>query len=231
MLATIAIATLAAFAAPAVSDTELAQMRGGFRLPGGLEATMSVQTETSLNGGLLLRSVYRVDQGPPSLQVFAPRIGETVRSQASSGPHSASSTQGAINVNFDRQNGISIVRQMATPTSTISVGTNPASAQNSDGLPPLDLSSGPVETAGGRVSVSDLASGVRTRIEGDGIDASHLFGAAFGSVVSNSGNGRAIDSSTTIALDLRGATALNLGSAMLRAEALGAESVRQLVTR
>jgi hypothetical protein len=231
MITSLAFASAAAFAATAVSDTELSGMRGGFRLPGGLEATMAVQTETSLNGNLLLRSVYKVDQGPPSLQVFAPGIGQIVRSQTTGTSVSARAAQGSISVNFDRQNGISIARQIALPVGGVAVGSGPAPDRSSDALQPLDLSSGPVEAAGGRVSVSDLPQGVRSRIEGDGIDASHLFGAAFGSVVTNTADERAIDSSTTIALDLRGATALNLGSAMLRAEAIGADAVRQLVTR
>ncbi|HEV2567131.1 hypothetical protein [Sphingomonas sp.] len=190
---------------------------------------MTVQTETSVNGGLLLRSVYRVYEGVPSLQVFAPRVGEMVPGQAAG--NTARASQGTVSINFDRQNGISIARQVALPTGSVKVGASGTPTESGDTLPPLDLASGPVETAGGRVSVSELPQGIRSRIEGDGIDASHLFGAAFGSVVANTANERSIDSSTTIAVDLRGATAMNLGSALLRAEAIGAETVRRLVVR
>lgn len=232
MLAPLALISAAAFAAPAVSDTELSGMRGGFSLPGGLEATMAVRTETSVNGGLLLRSIYRIDQGPPTLQLYAPAVGQTVRAQTAGASTLGQGTQGAVRINFDRQNGVSISRQMGMPATSVTVGlANQASEAASDNLQPLDLSSGSVETAGGRVSVSDLPQGVRARIQGDGIDASHLFGAAFGSVVANTANDRAIESATTISLDLRGATPMNLGSSMLRAEGIAADAVRQMVIR
>lgn len=232
MFGSLALATAAAFAVAAVSDAELSDMRGGFSLPGGLEAIMAVQTETSVNGGLLLRSVYRIDQGPPTLQLYAPAVGQTVRAQAAGANAADRGAQGAVRVNFDRQNGFSISRQMGMPTTSVTVGlAKPGTETAPDNLQPLDLSSGPVETAGGRVSVSELPQGVRARIEGDGIDASHLFGAAFGSVVANTANDRAIESATTITLDLRGATPMNLGSAMLRAEGVAADAVRQLVIR
>ena len=207
-------------------------MRGGFRLPGGLDAAMTVQTETSINGALLLRSVYRLEQGPPSLQLYAPAPGDAVRSQGAAASQSGAARQGALSINFDRQNGVSIARQMGTPTTSVTVaGGGPTTAVTPDALQPLDLSKGPVETAGGRVSVSDLAQATRVRIEGDGVDASHLFGGAFGTIVANTANDRTIDSSTTISLDLRGATPFNLGSALLRAESVAADAVRQMVVR
>ena len=220
--------TMSAFAVQPVADAELSAMRGGFALPNGLDVALAVQTETSVNGALLLRSVYRLDQGPPTLQLFAPRGGDTVRGQSvTAGERSV--VPGAVSVAFDRQNGISIARQM--PTAIGSVAVRAAARDVGDAGPPLDLSNGPVETPGGRVSVSPLALGVRARLEGDGIDASHVFGAAFGSVVANTASERTIESATTVALDLRGVTATNLGSARLRAEAIAGDAVRQLVTR
>lgn len=231
MLLLLTLAASAAYAPVPVPDPHLAEMRGGFALPGGLQASMAVRTETSVNGALLLRSVYRLNEGAPSLQVFAPRAGETVRGGAAV-EATGRALQGSVNVNFDRQNGFSIARQMTSPVAGLTVASGAAAAQaQATDLPALDLSNGPVETAGGRVSVSDLPQGVRTRIEGDGIDASHLFGGAFGTVVANTANARDIESATTIGLELRGATPLNLGSALLRAESLAADAVRQMVTR
>jgi hypothetical protein len=224
------ITASAAFAAQPITEAELSNMRGGFSLPGGLEATMAVRTETSVDGGLLLRSVYLVDRGAPSLQLFAPRTGEAVRGQSAATASPDRALQGSVRINFDRQNGVSISRQMAMPAASVTVGAS-APKPTSDSLQALDLSDGPVDTPGGRVSVSQSDTGVRSRLEGDGIDATHLFGNAFGAVVANTANNRVIDSSTTITLDLRGATPLNLGSAMLRAEAVAADAVRQLVVR
>lgn len=231
MLLALALAA-AAFASEPVSDAELSTMRGGFSLPGGLDVAMAVQTETSLNGNLLLRSVYKVDQGLPALQIFAPRVGETVRGTNVTAADQGDALQGRVSINFDRQNGVSISRQATTPIANVTVGSAaPTQEEAADGLQPLDLSSGPVETAGGRVSLSSLPAGARARIEGDGIDVSHVFGAAFGAVVANTGSDRTVDTSTTLTLDLRGATPFNLGSSLLRADALGAEAVRQMVVR
>jgi hypothetical protein len=227
LLAALSLST-AAFAAPPVADDDLSEMRGGFALPGGIDVAMAVQTETSVNGALLLRSVYRLDQGAPTLQVYAPRTGEQIRGQ-SVAVGDRTNVPGAVSVAFDRQNGVSISRALPTSVGSVAVGSGKTVA--SDAGPPLDLSNGPVETAAGRVSVSPLALGVRSRIEGDGIDASHVFGAAFGSVVANTANERVVESATTLMLDLKGATPMNLGSAVLRAEALAADSVRQMVTR
>lgn len=192
---------------------------------------MAVQSETSLNGNLLLRSVYRVDKGQPELRVYAPRPGETIHAASAASGARTDPLQGSIAVNFDRQGGVSITRQTAMPVTSVTIGSTPADPGNADDLQPLDLSHGPVDTAGGRVSVAELPAGLRARIQGDGIDASHLVGAAFGSVVANTGGDRTIDTTTTISLDLRGATPFNLGSSLLRAEALGTDAVRQMVVR
>lgn len=58
------------FASPPLPDTELADLRGGFRLPGGLEVAVAITTATMLNGQLAVRSVLRIDDGAPQLQVF-----------------------------------------------------------------------------------------------------------------------------------------------------------------
>ena len=65
-------------AAAAVPDAELATQRGGFTLPSGVDVALTVQTQTSINGALVLRTVFRADQGPAVLTTFAQRGGETV---------------------------------------------------------------------------------------------------------------------------------------------------------
>ncbi|MFA7439824.1 MAG: hypothetical protein WCZ66_02530 [Sphingomonadaceae bacterium] len=61
----------------AVSDTELAQMRGGFRLPNGVEVAMAVQIDSIVNGQLVLRSVLVADQGPARLEIYSPGDSKT----------------------------------------------------------------------------------------------------------------------------------------------------------
>lgn len=53
-----------------VADDALSSMRGGFALPGGVDVSVAVQSDTLVNGVLLLRSVYVIDKDAPSLTVF-----------------------------------------------------------------------------------------------------------------------------------------------------------------
>ena len=55
----------------AIHDIELAQMRGGFVLPNGIDVMMVITTETRVDGAMVLRSVLMVDQGAPQFTVFA----------------------------------------------------------------------------------------------------------------------------------------------------------------
>lgn len=58
--------------APPVAETELASMRGGFSLGNGLDVALAVQTDTAVNGSLLLRTVFRAEDGKPTLTTLAP---------------------------------------------------------------------------------------------------------------------------------------------------------------
>jgi hypothetical protein len=59
----------AAFAQPGVPDGELAGMRGGMALPGGLTLDLGVDIRTMVDGELALRSVYRSDGPDAGLHV------------------------------------------------------------------------------------------------------------------------------------------------------------------
>lgn len=218
------------FGAPAVSEAELADMSGGFSLPGGLDLSIVVRTETSVDGTLLLRSVYALDNGAPTVQLFAPAPGQTLATDRESADMSISAGSAGVQVIFDRQNGVSFVTSGPDPMTGIAVTTGPVAETMDDGLNPLPIGpGGSIQTAGGRVTLDELSAGARARIEGDKIDVSHLVGGAFGSIIANSGSDRAIDTMTTVSLDLRGATPENLGSALPRVEAIVLDSVRQLV--
>ncbi len=78
-LATITLSLLALPAAAAATPfpqsapmtvAELDAERGGFALPGGLQVAIAVVTDTRIDGRLVLRSTYRLDEGAPALQAF-----------------------------------------------------------------------------------------------------------------------------------------------------------------
>ena len=58
-----------AFGRPAVSDSRLGGMRGGFLLPGGLDVALTVQSVTQLNGRMLFKTEFAADEGPAELNV------------------------------------------------------------------------------------------------------------------------------------------------------------------
>jgi hypothetical protein len=205
----------------AVADSELAEMRGGFALPGGLDIAMSVATETSVDGALLLRSVFTAGNGATSLQVYsggAPAAGGSGQARTMN--------VGGRDVSFDSRSGtISVPTRINAPN--ITIGGRAAAAATPAG-PALDLANGAVRTAAGTVSVEALPVGGRVNLQGQDIDVSHLYGSSIGSVIANNGSDRAIDTVTTVGLDIRGATPLNLGSSLFRVDAIALESVRAL---
>lgn len=151
----------ATMAAPAMSEAELAEARGGFALPGGLSIAIGVTTETKVDGATVLRSVYSVDQ-VASLKLFD------------------------------------------AAGNAVSPG------------------------AAGAISTRQIANGTMIQYKGAAIDIGHIVGGAYGSVLANRGDNRAIDISTTIDLEIAGATAELIGSAGMRAEALALDATARL---
>lgn len=197
-----------AFGAPPVSDGELAEARGGFMLPGGIDVSIAVQSDTRVNGVLLLRTIFVADVGPATLSVFG-RTGEAPQAQ-SAGPASGSSTSVSIG-----------------NAARISVG------DDQDGLVRLDLTEGGtgIAAAGGVVRVERLGAGAQIVLDQATLDVRHLVGQSYGTIAANRGNDVAIDTSTIINLDLQNVTPLNVGSALFRAGALGMDAAAALGSR
>ena len=161
--------------AQSLSDRELATLRGGFALPGGLNVSVGVTTDTRVDGQTVLRSVFTLDDRTPRMNMQAVREGQTALS--------------TIDVVPD--------------------GTG-------------------VATANGVVSVRGLPGGNRITLDGVGTDVTHLAGQAFGSVLANTVDNRAIDVSTTVDIRVSGVTPDMLGSAMLRVEGLALDAASRL---
>ncbi|MEP2735375.1 MAG: hypothetical protein ABJP34_03675 [Erythrobacter sp.] len=53
----------------AMDDAELADERGGFLLPGGIDLDMVIAQETSIDGELVLRSSYVLAEGAPIVSI------------------------------------------------------------------------------------------------------------------------------------------------------------------
>ena len=201
----------------ALPDAELAAQRGGFELPGGIDVALTVQTQTSLNGSVVLRTVFRADNGPATLTVYAPRPGETVAARGVAGTGRAAMPT----ITYDSRSGLHVTPGVSTLA--VSTGATPATEA---GL--AQVADGAVTDHG--TIVQAVRGGVQsTELRSDDLTIAHLAGSAFGSAILNSGSDRAIDTQTTIGIDLNNAGPTLLASAALRIEdvAIDAMSLRQ----
>lgn len=208
-------------AAP-VGDPVLASQRGGFQLPNGIDVALTVQTQTALNGAILLRTVFQVDQGAPSLTIYAPKPGETV-SAGSSAVKASTNAAAPPTITYDRDAGLQVVQGI--PRSSVSVGVAGGTAEAVPGGL-VQVAPGAVTDAG---TVSEAShNGVRAvSLAGTDLTITHLAGDAFGSAIANSGSDRAIDTTTSVSIAL-GGTADTMGPAMFRLQdvALGSVAIR-----
>lgn len=204
------------FEAPALSDAVLAEHRGGIRLPNGIDLALTVQTQTVVDGAIVLRTEFKVDQGAPRIAIYTPRDGSPVPAPAAA-PNGSSAMGTAPALVFDGRGGLTVVRGASVPMGTVTTGsgtqTAPAGLQLSDG-------SGPVATDNGLVAAMLEGSSKSVSLQGSDYNVTHLVGGAFGSAILNSGNDRVIGTETTISIDLRNAGPDVLGSTMFRVDNL-----------
>ena len=101
------------------------------------------------------------------------------------------------------------------------------SVQAADGsgtLQPLSQAGTSFAVSGGTVRVEGSGTNARVALDTPTLDVTHLLGQTIGSVTSNRANDVAVDTTTNINVVLRNATALNLGSAMLRIDGIATDA-------
>lgn len=203
-----------------VGDPVLADQRGGFQLPNGVDVALTIQTQTALNGAVLLRTVFQVDRGAPTLAIYAPKPGETVAAEPGrAGTASSQASAGPI-ITYDRTSGLQITQSMPRPTSSVSMGGSAAPIP--DGL--TQVATGAVTDAG--VVGAATSDGVRSvSLTGTDLTVTHLVGNAFGSAIANSGSDRTIDTQTTLSISLGNAGPDTVGSALFRVQDLALDNV------
>jgi hypothetical protein len=206
-------------------DPVLAQERGGFSLPGGLDIALTVQTQTAIDGKVVLTTVFRAVEGPAAFTAYVPRPGETVVSHNNAASGGAAGTQTLPTVVIDGRNGVRVTPGVTPPTVSVTGGAG-GNGGVPDGL--VEAGAGAVTDAG---TVGGSASGsVRTiELRGSDISVTHLAGGAFGSAIANSGSDRAIDTTTSVGIDLSNAGPDNLGSTMFRVENVAIDALRSRI--
>lgn len=207
-------------AAQALADHELAAQRGGFLLPNGVEVALTVQSQTVLNGAVVLRTVFRADQGAPTLTVYAPKPGTTVVAQRGDAPATGAAAA-APSISYDPRTGIQVTPGAVMPSVSVSSGARTPDAATSADLQAVDASGAGIATDAGQIVVTRTGGLDTVQLRAGDLTVSHFAGNAFGSAIANSGNDRAIDTSTSVSIDLSNAGPDVVGSALLRVQDLG----------
>lgn len=212
------------FDSEAVPDETLAEQRGGIRLPSGIDVALGVETHTAVNGAVVLQTVMKLDEGAPTVTVYAPEDGETVAARPNAGQQGVSP---APTVVYDRQGGVRISRSGLGPNVSITSSPSAAGSQDTSGLIEIDMAN-PVTTQDGVIARVGEAARSGVELKSSDLHVVHYTAGAFGSAIANSANDRVIDTQTTISIDLRNAGPDVLGSTMFRVEnvAIDAMSTR-----
>ncbi len=220
-----------AFDSAPVGDAELAGSYGKFIAPNGVDIAMIVQSDTAINGQIVLRSVLIADRGPASIQVFAPAVGAQGPQVQGNAAQSATGSQG-LTVTIDRTGATSTVRPTYAASPTMpNVAIGEGGQTDSSGLVPVTVSAGGagVDTGAGTVTAATTANGSRITLDAQGLSISHLIGGATGSIITNTVNNRTIDTVTTVSIDVHNSEALSLGSSLLRVDGLATAATQAMV--
>ncbi|HEY0150232.1 MAG TPA: hypothetical protein VGB70_14690 [Allosphingosinicella sp.] len=115
-------------------------------------------------------------------------------------------------------------------TTVFTADRGPAAVSVFAGGAQVDLTSGgSAQTASGTLRVEQGSAGTQVILSSAEMDLRHLAGQTYGSITANRANNVSIDTNTVITLEIRNASAMNLGSTMFRVEAAVVDSAARLV--
>jgi len=199
------------FDAPRLSDPALAQLRGGISLPNGLQVAIGIDIQTRVDSVLVLHTVYASDGPTAGVRVYtdgldAERIAPgtvVVRNPGESGLPSVVVTRSPA--------GTTVFPGNATPASTVNlVNADPGTWLNGiDQIPvPLDENGAPNVRPEGSFRLTADANGSVVQLDTSDLQVRHLIGQATGTAVANTANNRAVDTISSVNIDLQGGAPL-----------------------
>jgi hypothetical protein len=163
-----------AYATPPVSDAALADMRGGFELPNGMNISIGIQIDTMVNGSTVLRTLLSGTDAS-KVQVYT------------TGPSIAT---GADNAG----KGLSV--------NVVSSPTLDGAAANGQALA-LMPNGASLVTSSGTVRLVQSNGQSTVLLDGNGLSLQHMIGALTGALVANQASNRSIDTNVTVNLSVQ----------------------------
>lgn len=191
---------------PAVPDAELATMRGGLLLPNGLNVAIGIDIQTRIDGVLALHTIYSSE---------GPNAGVRVYTDGTTSPSAAPGTVTVATGDPDWPT-VSVSRTPTGTTVTAPGPDTPASVNIVAGpatgwldaagqtLVPVTANGPAVTASSGSVRLTSDDRGTQVALVTPATEIRHLVGQTTGAVIANTGNDRAIDTVSTINVNLVG---------------------------
>ena len=190
-----------------VPDRALARMRGGLRLPDGLDIGIGIDIQTRLNGALILHTIYSSDGPNAGIKVYTDGT-NAVSSTPATVSVTTAATAGAPTIIVDRApTGTTVAAQVqSVPVSLNLVQGAPSTWLDGSGqnMVPVTPNGPAVSSEGNDIKLTSDAQGAVVTLDAPGLEIQHLVGQATGVVIANTGNDRVIDTVSSINVNLQG---------------------------
>ena len=192
-----------------VSEPELAAMRGGLRLPNGLDVALGIDIQTRVDGLLALHTIYASEGPNPGIRVFTDGAKPVPTAPATTSV-TTNSTAGAPLLIVDRSpTGTTIVPTAATTGATVNlVNGDPSTWLTGEGQTQVPVvANGPaIDAAPGRIGLTADVRGAVVTLQAAGLEVQQLVGQASGVIIANTANDRVINTVSSINVDVQGLT-------------------------
>lgn len=195
------------YAAPPVPARELARMRGGLLLPNGLDVTLGIDIQTRIDGVLALRTVYASAGSQPGVRVFTDGTDPVPSAPTNATVTTGGQTSAPVLVVDRSPTGTTIVPSTTEQPTTVNLVTgDQATWLSGAGQTQLAVTPGgpAVATPNGAVTLEASPAGAVVTLRSDTLELRQLIGQATGVVVANSADGRVIDTTSAVNVDVRG---------------------------
>lgn len=212
----------------AVSDAELATMRGGVQLPNGLNVAIGIDIQTRIDGVLALHTVFSSEGPAAGIRVYT------------DGPGGPSSVPGSVTVATGDPSWPSVAVSRTPTGTTVTAGGagNPPSVNivagpapdwpNAGGqnVVPVTANGPAIEASSGSIRLTADDSGAQVTLVTPATEIRHLVGQATGAVIANTADDRSIDTVSTINVNLLGLP-VALMNGVLLVNRIAADATRQ----